>query len=721
MHVLACGWGSLSFFFFFLTTFLSTFHVPTLLFFFFFLLRETCSAFFLLFFCVFSSASIVSAMSAPVLRPHDKKIICNMVLSFILVMLSAFTFEYNLLHESTLSGTINGAVEGMPRFGTYPDDLYSFVARQQAFLAGDGKHSCITLAYYPFSDTAVKAARSASDPSMNTSTGTTTSEPPPAYTAPLEAVRLRSSIVLREGTQLLEPSDAVPWRVQTERLGISLNPPPRTTGVVTREPRFTTSTTAPTTESSAKGLQFSSLLTSGSHFAAGVRRPVGQKEEDKPAAAEASQAAPRRANAVILLMSPTFSSETVPTFANVDSAPLKVFRDAEKTMPGWTDGATARSTPMTTATPASPTLWRCRRCQQFLETLLPSLERAYLRRYPYPVHILHRGIMPSEVVLYITTVLPSATSITIEDVSGVLSERVTLASTLVLEPWLKEMSKDLQYRRRFTTFAPAPMSLRETTQPKDTATTAIHTRAAATRATGVRHTVDGARGAKSQVSALTIADAGGDDAAGPANGGVVGGGANNNNKYDAEKSIASTLRERWEMRRLWTGLLFLLPSLKAYDYFWYIDSQSHLTKVLERDVLTDVANHTCAVAYHKLSYLTHKRVTGLWSTVLAWNEQSANHFFSAAELQRALSWLSDERSNYGGKTYSSDCVIMSFAITRHPAYINFFHWIDSRPPYGLMTNQWSPLAVYTVFAELLMEKHGWDSCLLDPFSGFRSA
>lgn len=709
------------------------------------------------------------------MRSQNKKVLCNVVLFIILVFLSAATVEYHHLHEALLTGKVVRVAETRHLFSVYPDELYSFVERQQAFLAGDGKHSCVTLSYYPLMDREDESA-------MGVNASQAPRTPAPLRATPQEAVRLRSSIIAKDYTLLQGPAGAISWRVHTERLGSSLLSSPRATSntVTTAEPAFeftttttTTTTTSTSTASPTDGSQESSSVSSdvhgnANHQAASIETTITSSLAPA-SAATAQQVAPRRANAVILLMSPTFSSETVPTSIHVDGTPPPAFADdADPQAPAEARPSTAFH-PQTTTTAdspitASPVPWRCRRCQQFLEKLLPSLESEFLRRYSYPVHILHRGIMPSEVVQYITAVLASASRVTIEDISGVLTEKVTPTSALVLEPWLKEMGADLHYRRRFTTAAPvtAPPVV---TPPNDGAATAVEGDVAAegegtpgtnglgtlapTLNAGGRERAAQAGPSANGNGAANLAGAG-VGVTGGTTGGVSGGatttannnggaaatGANNNNNNNnndntnpnnnnyspSEESdnIVQVLREGWEQRRFWTGPLFLLSSLQMYDYFWYVDSQSYFLKPFARDVLADVVNYTCAVAYHKLSYLTHKRVTDLWSALMAWNEQSAQEYFTTGELERALAWLSDGQSEYGGKIYSSDTFIMSFAVTRHPAYLDFFHWIDSRPPYGLLKQLWNPLAVYTVFAELLMEKHGWDSCYLDPFSGYRS-
>ncbi|KPA82261.1 putative glycosyltransferase family 15 [Leptomonas pyrrhocoris] len=640
------------------------------------------------------------------MQPPSKKVLCNVVLLVILIILSAATVEYRILHEAILSGRVASVVESRNRFNPFSEDLYSFVARQQLFLAGDGKHSCVTLSFYPQSDKVGGPAAVQLHNNKNASSSPLPSSPP--RTTPLEAIRLRSSIILKEASVLRASPNTIPWRVQTERLASSLMTSPRTTTLVTT----TVPDAAPIpTAVHVEGPLVPSSLSS--NFPSTVRQtqqPTMQTEAATPAAMKHD--APKSVNAVILLMSPTFSSETVPTSVQVDTtSPQGFTNDFAQPVPPPGTGAPTE----TTTTSATP--WRCRRCQQFLEKLLPTLETEYLSRYPYPVHILHRGIMPSEVVQYIITVLASASRITIEDISGVLAEKVTLTSSMVLEPWLKEIGADLYYRRRFSTFPPMSTAPPETPPPTEETTTGA-----------------GLVGGGGEMLTPVVVPGTGVGAGGGAGGGNNGGGfteatntpagGNHNNDvgpYDDADGTLQALRERWELRRFWAGPLSMLSSLQSYDYFWYLGSQSHLTKPLARDVLADVVNHTCAVAYHQLSYLTHKRVSDLWRTMLDWNEHSAGLYFSQDELERALSWLSDDLGVYGGKIYSSDCYIMSFAVTRHPAYVDFFHWIDSRPPYGLMKKQWSPLAIYTVFAQLLMEKHGWDACWLDPLSGYRTS
>lgn len=674
------------------------------------------------------------------MRPHEKRVVCNVVLFVILVILSGATMEYQLLHESILSGQLRSASKPRSRFSTFTEDLYSFVTLQQIFLSGNGRHDCVTLAYYPPTeqpqDVTTPATRlgaprhpgvavpNASDAVVvvRRTAPSSTTPPSPSRQIPLEAIRLRSFIVSRESAVGLVSPDAIAWRVQTERLGSSLLASPRTTAAATAAPEVMarpadkTSIPSPTVFP-ATPLPATPVSTRSATAGMPTSSPPSPSFVPSLEAAglQESLQVPRRANAVVVLMSPTFSSETVPTAIHVDTAGPAAFTYGA----GRTQADT--STPAVT-NPAAANPWRCRRCQQFLEKLLPSLEEAFLHRHSYPVHIFHRGIMPNEVVQYITTILPSATRVTIEDVAGVLSERVTPTSAVVLEPWLREMGADLHYRKRFTTVSPPSTPPPLTTRAGHDG---VDVRPSATTAPpGGNAGGDGG---------ITHGAAGGNDGAAGGvgvNGGVVngggGGGGGHYNRYtaspfDEPDTITQALRERWELRRFWTGLLALLPSLQSYDFFWYVDSQSSFTKPLDRDLLADVANHTCAVAYRKADYLTHKRVTDLWESLVAWNAQSAGGYFSPGELRRALAWLSDGQRSYGGKVYASDCFVMSFAVTRHPAYVDFFHWIDERPPHGLMKQQWSPMAIYTVFAELLMEKHGWDSCVLDPISGYRTA
>ncbi|KAK7200758.1 Glycolipid 2-alpha-mannosyltransferase [Novymonas esmeraldas] len=670
------------------------------------------------------------------MRTQRRTLVFNAVLLLLLVLLFATTVRYQRIYVELLTSESRHATGLEPRLITFAEEVELHLQRHHGFQARHGKREHVTLPFYPGStrtppsQAVVLAPTKATAATTRGTDGQTAAgdvalPPENAARDGVGVVRLRSTIVAATATVANAGPALVGWRVQSERVQTSLfapmlvstpPPPPRPSPApIAASVEVASAASTPHAAVEPRAIPNGTPRSSSHDSASQLCETDDTSAVSGTTARTVPAPPPRRANAVILLMCPTLSSDTVSTVVELGhSSPVVQRRSvgggggAQQPLQWQQHLPPVNETTSTRAAAPLPstTHWRCRACQVFLQETLPQLETNYLRLYSYPVHIFHRGIMPSEVVQYITAVLPSAARLTIEDISGVLSETITPASAVAVEPWLKEMGSNLLHRKRAATAPPTPAPTPTPTPERTaaaldgvagTAAEAPPSTAAGTAVNAERVTGDG--------TGITYPSGGG--------GGL-----------GVEQEVGNAvkaLRSNWEARRFWTGLLFLLPSLQSYDFFWFMESRARLTKPLARDVLAEVANKSCAVSYTHVSYLTHKRVPDLLSSLRAWNAQSGKFFFSREEIDRAVAWLSDDRPLYSGKVYSPDCIVFSFAVTRHPAYLDFFHWIDSRAPYALMKRQWSAAAVYTVMAELLMEKHGWNTCVLDPLSGYRHA
>lgn len=459
---------------------------------------------------------------------------------------------------------------------------------------------------------------------------------------------------------------------------------------------------------------------------------------------------------------------------------------------------------------------------RFLHVTLPKLADSVLRRFPYPVHILHRGPMPTAVVSHITQTLAAASAVFVEDIEGVVDESLSPVASEVAKTWFETQKEEtvafLSRNEGEAVHAMAAAAEGGGTEGTTTGSAVPVERASNTPAPPLHQRTFMSQAPRPLADTDDVADAGNVSLAGfrwrryrqhanPHAARHTGHGrafAHSTSKSPAATDTTATTeapttvppptnaeilsfvearirkaKEEWEVRRFWAGFVWRLPSLSEYEYYWRLDADSVLSKPLATDVLAEVADRQCATAYHRIDYVTHRRVFDFWHAVQTWRqsigllvleqvlaapggggrvhseyleaeaatrgrgvnpiagafkgrggggekafvteERTLPHpiLFNQTAFHEVSNWLNNSRHTYTGKTYSEDFRIGSFAVLRHPLYASLFSFLDNHSPHGLLKYGWSEAVVHTVLTELITEQEGWNVCSFLAFAGYK--
>lgn len=395
----------------------------------------------------------------------------------------------------------------------------------------------------------------------------------------------------------------------------------------------------------------------------------------------------------------------------------------------------------TTTTPSEPSAALRSR---FLHLTLPRLQRSHLQRFPHPVHIFHRGTMPRAVVAHIVRSLPSATTITVEDIGALLEEEYTAASAVMSKRWFARQAADMrdflsgnkalaanalaeEFPQSPSPAEDAPLAQVAVVVPEhstlvpnvDLAQQGTPTVAEPTGRGLLRRLwwalILGSGPANDAVGAdaAAVRDPS-DEALGPL--------LDDADPYDgftmtttstttttttstptttttttttttapplpSNSEIVAIVEAKvrkaqmeWQVRRFWVGFFPRLPSLSLYERYWRLAANSALTKPLAADIFETARNSSCAVGYRRIEYATHKRVVNFWPTLEAWLGAMAE--LVTQEVAAADASTAQERRSYGAPAVTPSHLLPHQVLHNATAAAAVRQWLfDSKDIYS---------------------------------------
>ncbi|ORC93603.1 alpha-1,2-mannosyltransferase, partial [Trypanosoma theileri] len=131
------------------------------------------------------------------------------------------------------------------------------------------------------------------------------------------------------------------------------------------------------------------------------------------------------------------------------------------------------------------------------------------------------------------------------------------------------------------------------------------------------------------------------------------------------------------MCRFWAGLVWQLPSLDSYEYYWRLDTDSFLTQAVPCDVFRLMQVNQCVYGYRRIHIDRLKVVKDLWPTFKKW----AKTALSTSELEGVSHFaLNGSESEYKGIIYYNNFELGTMALKRHPLYTSMFRFLDENEP-----------------------------------------
>ena len=147
------------------------------------------------------------------------------------------------------------------------------------------------------------------------------------------------------------------------------------------------------------------------------------------------------------------------------------------------------------------------------------------------------------------------------------------------------------------------------------------------------------------------------------------------------------------MCRFWAGIVWTLPSLDRYEYYWRLDTDSILTRPVSIDPFQFLVSSRCQYGYNRLKGENPYVLTGLWDAYQKW-EQSFNLTPSARKAVREIALDGD--GQYWGPMYYNNFELGSFSMKRDVVYQSFFRFVDQNAPFGIFRYRWGDAPLHTL-------------------------
>ena len=178
------------------------------------------------------------------------------------------------------------------------------------------------------------------------------------------------------------------------------------------------------------------------------------------------------------------------------------------------------------------------------------------------------------------------------------------------------------------------------------------------------------------------------------------------------------------MCRFWAGLVWSLPSMEKYDYYWRHDTDSILPSLALLDPFVQMKKQSCQYGFNRLKGEAPGVIIDLWPTYLRWLTDTAKISGSISPDGKSMTgekgkvrkeverFALDRNGKYWGPMYYNNFELGTFKLKRHPVLQDMFHWMDSKPNNGFLKQRWGDapwhsLAIHTLFALDEFSDLGW--------------
>lgn len=160
------------------------------------------------------------------------------------------------------------------------------------------------------------------------------------------------------------------------------------------------------------------------------------------------------------------------------------------------------------------------------------------------------------------------------------------------------------------------------------------------------------------------------------------------------------------MCRFWHGLVWTLPVLNPFEYYWRLDTDAYLTRPVRADPFALMVQRGCQYGFNRLKGDAPGVVIGLWETFLKWVAQEPGVTPSALEHVKRFSLDPETQSKYLRKMYYNNFELGTVALKRHPLYQSYFQYVDEREPFGILRYRWGDAPLHTLGVEVVLQGRG---------------
>jgi hypothetical protein len=176
------------------------------------------------------------------------------------------------------------------------------------------------------------------------------------------------------------------------------------------------------------------------------------------------------------------------------------------------------------------------------------------------------------------------------------------------------------------------------------------------------------------------------------------------------------------MCRFWAGLVWRLPSMQSYDYYWRLDTDSILTGLPRVDPLQVMQQRGCDYGFNRLKGENPHVAVGLWDAFVAWAREEAvtyaENTTSPSNYKKMPRWFSrvenfavdPQTRQFWAPMYYNNFELGSMRLKRHPLYNRWFDYVDGREPFGILRHRWGDAPLHTLGVMVVLAAEGWTAC-----------
>lgn len=172
------------------------------------------------------------------------------------------------------------------------------------------------------------------------------------------------------------------------------------------------------------------------------------------------------------------------------------------------------------------------------------------------------------------------------------------------------------------------------------------------------------------------------------------------------------------MCRFWHGLVWRLESLKKYDYYWRLDTDSILTGPPKVDPFVAMKQRGCDYGFNRLKGENPHVAVGLWDAFLAWAKSAESGLQPDDWSPVYPRWLETVKTfavdpatkAFWAPMYYNNFELGSMRLKQHPLYMSWFEFVDSKEPFGTFRYRWGDAPLHTLGVEAVLAAEEWTKC-----------
>ena len=158
------------------------------------------------------------------------------------------------------------------------------------------------------------------------------------------------------------------------------------------------------------------------------------------------------------------------------------------------------------------------------------------------------------------------------------------------------------------------------------------------------------------------------------------------------------------MCRFWAGLVWQLPSMQQYDYYWRLDTDSAFLGSLSVDPFEVMRSGACEYGYNRLKGENPYTITGLYDTFNKWADGA---IADPARRASVTAFATNKTGRYWAPMYYNNFELGTMRLKTDPLYQSMFRFMDEQQPLGILKYRWGDAPIHTLGVHSVLGV-GWE-------------